>query len=244
MGLFNTTVLVGAALLAVGFVVMAAVVAGVVVWLKRTSVRADDRRRMLDDLGFVAVNPPFEALAERLARIHRCKPRAIHVRSVSRKDVAGGAICLLSYHRTDDDDTGSGCAFALILSGLDLPVFAVYPKTPETGWAGKMGNRLAQAARYAVGSKPVDTSAHPAFDTRYSLTSPEPDAALTAIPAPLLDHLGTTEWLILEGAGDTMLIEVRAPGKTFAPVDKAYLDVRLRHAAQLAGTLGQTAKRG
>jgi hypothetical protein len=226
---------VGAILILVAIV---GLVAGSILWMVRLErARAAETERRLGELGFTAVPPPHDAFIERLARIHRCPVADVQLRSVHRKDVDGGIVYAMDYRRHERDSVAAGTAFVVMVPGLDLPLFSVYPKVPEMALLGGIANRMIQAAHLATGIKPVDLSAFPAVAARYVLTSEEPEALLAALPPTFLQHLASTEWLTVDGAGDMLIVDIYEPGKARGRTDRGQMEQRLRHASLLAGAL-------
>lgn len=219
-------------LIAVGFIVLFAILVGLAVVATRKQASA--RRQRMLDIGFAPVEPPDPELVERVTVLRRRRsPKGTRVTNVFRKEGDGYRLYVLDAVSVgSDEDSTSQENVVLISPHLRLPAFALVPKLEIGGFVAAAANQL--LARLLSRAMPaVEVPTHPEFTRRYSLFGDSPEEVRSALTDEALTHLAETGGCALEAHGDTLVVGRLPMGGKGAGPAEGQLEESLREAVIL-----------
>lgn len=182
-----------------------------IVWIIR-SERAgrSARARVSQALGFAPFTPEPD-LIRRIAELHQ-RPggpgsEGYRLENVSRKRVVDGEVILFDLIDASGDDVNVAetQAVGTRSSALNLPAFALFPKTDIAGPLGALAN---QAMTWLVArfGDPVDFPQVPEFGQRYFVSSRDPEDTRRFLDESRLRRLASTRLLAIRAGGDLFTV--------------------------------------
>lgn len=191
------------------------------------------RERASRALGFTPFEPPAE-LIRQIAALHQRPGSSAGVdnyrlENVWRKRMADGDVILFDLIDASGDDVNVAetQAVATLSSALDLPAFAVFPRTEIAGPLGDMANQVMGwlVARFG---DPVDFPQVPEFGQRYFVSSRDPEGTRLFLDESRLRRLASTQLLAIRAGGE--LFTVSRIDRAATPQNPEAVSQRLQEA--------------
>lgn len=190
-----------------GVVVLVAVVIIFVINAGRAqrSARVENSRA----LGFTPLTPSPE-LTAKLAALH-ARPGTeagdYRLENVSSRRLPDGDLILFDLidASSSDSSTSEIQAVATISPSLDLPVFALFPRTEGEGMLADAANQVMGWLLARLGD-PIEFPEVPAFGRRYFVSSRDPDGTRRFLDESRLRRLADTRLLAIRAGGDAFTL--------------------------------------
>jgi hypothetical protein len=190
------------ALILVGFFLVFGLLAFAAFYSRRKD--KENKRRVWQQLGFTAIEADA-LLAEKISSLYQREgiSNRYELRNLSRKAILDGEMFLFDLVETsgEDDSWIEQQAVAIVSSYLNLPQFVLFPKVDEKYILSGIANRVVEWGMSKIGS-PVAISEFPGLDSRYIITSNDPEAVRRFLDESLSHYLANTQMLRIHAAGD------------------------------------------
>lgn len=182
-----------------------------IAWMIRSERAARSAKaRVSQALGFASFTPEPD-LIRRIAELHQ-RPggpgsEGYRLENVSRKQMVDGEVILFDLIDVSGDDVNVAEAQAVGMRSatLNLPAFALFPKTDIAGPLGALAN---QAMTWLVArfGDPVDFPQVPEFGQRYFVSSRDPEDTRRFLDESRLRRLASTRLLAIRAGGDLFTV--------------------------------------
>lgn len=161
-----------------------------------------------ENLGFHFQDPPDPGLVARITGLHeRYSGQKLAIQRVFVKHQGETTLYLLDLEDTGGEDSSLllDGAITIVSPLLSLPRFGLFPRIPGEGLFAQAANRLFERL-FGQNAPLVDFDDRPAFDSRYLVTSPEPERVRALLDDFIQDRLSSMEMLQIEAGGDTLTV--------------------------------------
>lgn len=130
----------------------------------------------------------------------------------------------------EDDSNLENQAVAVISPHLDLPPFLIFPKTDREGALAEAANKVLGWLIAQMG-QPVDFSKFPEFQSRYLVSSPDPDATRLFLDEGRIRRLAKTRLLTVHAGGN--IFTCSQISELARPLSREILTARVHQAKDL-----------
>lgn len=165
----------------------------------------EKRAELAAAFGFTPVQHPGRDLLERIASLQPRRGVPLELRNVFSKVTADGTLYLFDLWNTsgDDDSVMQEKAFALVVPGLNLPRFSLFPRIEIPGKLAGLANRVIDWAVSQSGER-ISFEENPAFIEHYIITGEDETAVRQALNSALCNRLIQFDNIVFQVGGDTL----------------------------------------
>ena len=185
---------------------------GLIVYLMIRSERKAkaSKVQISQSLGFTPIDPDPDLLLKMnhlyqniRANLKIPADGLFELQNVSRKRIADGEMFIFDLINTSGDDNSytEKQAVAIISPSLNLPHFMIFPRAVMDGNIAELANKFLDWLMAKVGN-PVEFPEYPEFESRYLVSSPDPEGTRRFLDSSKLRRLANTKHYGIHAGGD------------------------------------------